>query len=143
MWHTVLCGHSVSPSEVPQDGDTVITRLSWADRMELEDEVNDELETTEEQPKGDKICLTKMLQPTEDFLPEEFNPINNASRQQLRQQFIVPDTPFTTAPRLDKMIADIRLSWAANPGSVSGRGWAPLWNARQYQQGYRAGCGGR
>ena len=104
--YSALRTHSVSPSEVPQDGDTVITRLSWADRMELEDEVDDELETTEEQPKGDKIRLTKVLQPTEDFLREAFNPINNTSRRQLRQQFIVPDTPFTTAPRLDKMIAD-------------------------------------
>ena len=49
----------------PQDGDTVITRLSWADRMEFEDRVNDKLET--------------MLQPMENFVHEVFNPVTNTS----------------------------------------------------------------
>ena len=89
--HSAQRTHSVTPSEVPHDNDTVTTRLTWADRMELEDEADNELET-EEQPKDGKIRLTKVLQPTEDFLREAFTPINNASRRQLRQQFIVPDT---------------------------------------------------
>ena len=77
-WHTVLT--SVTPSEVPHDNDTVITRLMWADRMELEDKADNKLETTEEQPKDSKIFLTKVLQPT-DFMHEAFTPINNASRR--------------------------------------------------------------
>ena len=81
MQYTVHCGHIVMALSgvPPQDGDTVITRLSWADRMESEDEVNYKLETTEEQPKGDKIHLIKVIQPTEDFLHEVFNPAINTS----------------------------------------------------------------
>ena len=76
--------------------------IGWS----LEDKVDNELKITEEQLKGGKICLTKVLQPMEDFLHETFTPINNASQWQLQQQFVMMDTSFTTAPHLDKMITD-------------------------------------
>ena len=41
----------------------------------------------------------------EEFLCKVFIPVNNAECRQLRQQYIIPDIPFTTSPRLDKVMA--------------------------------------
>ena len=42
---------------------------------------------------------------TEEFLRTAFTSVSNADRRQLQQRFIVPDTPFTAAPQLDKVMA--------------------------------------
>ena len=70
--------------------------------MELEKE-----HASEELPMhSSKVLLTDVTQPTETFLHEAFALKDNATRRQLRQQFIVLSTPFTIAPHLDKTIAD-------------------------------------
>jgi len=53
----------------------------------------------------DKIHVTPVLEWTEELLKSAFTPMENKDRRQLQHQFIVPDTPFTTPPHLDKMIA--------------------------------------
>ena len=52
----------------------------------------------------DKIRITPVLEATEEFLKSAFSPMENGPHRQLRHQFIVPDTPFTTPPHLDKFI---------------------------------------
>ena len=93
----------LTPENGDDEDDTVVPtlKLSWGERMELEDEQD----TTSDRPGGEKLRLTQVHRDTETFLREAFNPVSNAERRQLRQQFIVPDTPFTTAPRLDKVMA--------------------------------------
>ena len=98
------------------NSDDVVPILSWAERMELEDEQRDEdsLEPVDgdgrdsrEQPvKSDKVALTTVNQPTEDFLRQAFTPMTNVTRRKLRSEFIVPDTTFTTAPWLDKSMKE-------------------------------------
>ena len=109
MWHTcsALWTHIVSSYQkylkiVTPSSHDFCGLIGWS----LEDKVDNELKITEEQLKGGKICLTKVLQPMEDFLHETFTPINNVSQWQLQQQFVMMDTSFTTAPHLDKMITD-------------------------------------
>ena len=86
------------------DEDGIVTRLTWGERMELEDE-NEDRDSSMDRPGGDKVCLTKVHQSTEEFLRAAFTSVSNVDRRQLRQRFIVPDTPFTAAPRLDKVMA--------------------------------------
>ena len=70
--------------------------------MELEDDLeNPAGNITNQKPGGDRVYLDS----TEEFLHKAFVPMNNAERRQLRQQYIVPDTPFTTFPHLDKVMA--------------------------------------
>ena len=45
-----------------------------------------------------------MLEAMEEFLKTAFSPMENGPHRQLQHQFIVPDTPFTTPPHLDKFI---------------------------------------
>ncbi len=72
--------------------------------MELEDKVEGQGDSPVDRPGDDKVRLTQVHKSTEDFLHKAFTPVSNTDQRQLRQQFIVPDTPFTTAPRLDKVI---------------------------------------
>ena len=77
--------------------------------LESEDERNDhsinsEASKTVEPVCFDKIRITPVLEATEVFLKSAFSPMENGPRRQLRHQFIVPDTPFTTLPHLDKFI---------------------------------------
>ena len=73
--------------------------------MELEDEVEGQGDSPVDCTGGDKVCLTQVHKSTEDFLCKAFTAVSNTDRRQIRQEFIVPDTPFTTAPRLDKVMA--------------------------------------
>ena len=52
-----------------------------------------------------KVCLTQIHMSTEEFLRKVFTSVCNADRRQLQQRFIVPDTHFTAAPQLDKVMA--------------------------------------
>ena len=70
---------------------------SWADRMELETEALT-------QP-GDKIRPVKVREDTELLLQRAFTPLKNPDRRALRRQFLVPDSPVTMAPKLDKVMA--------------------------------------
>ena len=77
--------------------------------LESEDEHNDhsinsEASKTAEPVCFDKIRITPVLETTEEFLKSAFSPMENGSRRQLWHQFIVPDTPFTTLPHLNKFI---------------------------------------
>ena len=86
--------------------DEVVAGLSWGERMELEDDPEDPAgNVTSEKPEGDEVHLTQVHESTEEFLRKTFIPVNNAERRQLKQRYIVPDTPFTTSPRLDKVMA--------------------------------------
>ena len=80
-----------------------------------------------DRPGGNKVCLTKVHQSTEEFLRAAFTSVSNADRRQLRQRFIVLDTPFTAAPRLDKVMAGVFKELKArrhlsleDPGTVPG-----------------------
>ena len=73
--------------------------------MELEDEVEGQGDSPVDRTGGNKICLTQVHECTEDFLRKAFTAVSSTDRRQLRQQFIVLDMPFTTAPRLDKVMA--------------------------------------
>ena len=74
--------------------------------MELEDELEDPADNiTNDKPGGDKVHLIQGNNSTEEFLCKAFIPMNNAECRQLRQQYIIPDTPFTTSPLLDKEMA--------------------------------------
>jgi len=53
----------------------------------------------------DKICVMPALEQIEEFLKSAFTPMENKDRRKLQQQFIVLDTPFTTPPHIDMMIA--------------------------------------
>jgi len=61
---------------------------------------------TQTSVKGDKVALTTVSQATEDFLHQAFTPMGNSSRKELRSEFIVPNTAFTTAPWLDKSMRE-------------------------------------
>ena len=87
--------------------DEVVAGLSWAERMELEDKLDDPAGTisSEKPAGGDMVHLTQVHDSTEEFLHKPaFTSANNAERRQLRQQYIIPDVPFTTSPRLDKVM---------------------------------------
>ena len=85
--------------------DDVVTKLTWSEQMELADEDEGQGDSPVDRTGGDKVRLTQVHKSTEDFLRKAFNAVSNTDRRQIRQQFIVPDTPFTTAPRLDKVMA--------------------------------------
>ena len=86
---------------------TVATRLSWSEQMELgEDEQSgNSLDTSGNRSKSEKLSLTKVEKETEEFLHESFTALENDVRKDIRKRFIVPDAPFTMAPRLDKVMA--------------------------------------
>ena len=90
--------------------DFLTMELTWSERMELESE--EENPNSSQKPAEtasyDKICITPVLESTEEFLKTAFSPMENKDRRQLWHQFIVPNTPFTTSPHLDKMIAGER-----------------------------------
>ena len=74
--------------------------------MELKDNPEDAAgHITSKKPGGEKVHLTQVHESIEEFLRKAFIPVNNAECRQLRQQYIVLDTPFTTSPRLDKVMA--------------------------------------
>jgi len=79
--------------------------------MEFESEEEEEANSsntnskTVEPASYDKICVTPVLEQTEEFLKSTFAPMENKDHQKLRHQLIMPDTPFTTPPHIDKMIA--------------------------------------
>ena len=107
--HSTPVTQSVSQPENSED--TLTTRIMWSERMDLESEderndhsVNSEASKTAEPVCFDKIRITPVLEATEEFLKSAFSPMENGPRRQLRHQFIVPDTPFTTPPHLDKFI---------------------------------------
>ena len=103
--------HSVvsTPENLANGGedDTVATCLSWEEQMELQDANGDadEVGNSAKRPKGEKLCLTKVEDTTEQFLCEVFTPMQNEDCKDLCSKFIVPDTPFTTPPHLDKLMA--------------------------------------
>ena len=72
--------------------------------MELEDETEDR-DGSMDRPGSDKVRLTQVHKTTEEFLRTAFTLVSNADRRQFRQRFIVPDTSFTAAPQLDKVMA--------------------------------------
>ena len=83
--------------------DGIITRLIWGKCMELEDKTEDR-DSFMDHPAGDKVQVHKS---TEEFLYNimALTSVSNANQRQLWQCFIVPGTPFTAAPRLDKVMA--------------------------------------
>ena len=89
------------------DDDNVVTRLSWEEQMELTDAKQDadKVSKSAKRPKGEKLRLTKVEEGTEQFLREAFTSMENDDRKELRSKFIIPDTPFTTPPHLDKVMA--------------------------------------
>ena len=100
-----------SVSQPGNSEDTITMRIMWSERMDLESEdehndhsVNSEASQTAEPVCFDKIRITPVLETTEEFLKSAFCPMENGPRRQLRHQFIVPGTPFTTPPHLDKFI---------------------------------------
>ena len=104
---TVQSTFSTPVTGVDDDDGIVSTRLSWDEQMELlEDEQNrSPVDTMGNRPKGEKLPLTKVEKETEDFLREAFTTLDNEDRKSIRKRFIVPDTPFTMAPHLDKVMA--------------------------------------
>ena len=111
-------GNSGSVQSTPQtqsvlppisiNDDSLSTGVSWAERMELNSDPEEEANTSNsavEPTVYDKIRVTAVLEQTEEFLRSAFTSMENKDRRQLRHQFIVPNTPFTTPPQLDKMIA--------------------------------------
>ena len=77
--------------------------------LESEDEhlnnsVNSDTLKAAEPVSFKKIQITPVLKAAEEFLKTAFSPMENGPRRQLWHQFIVPDTPFTTPPHLDKFI---------------------------------------
>ena len=87
--------------------DEVVTGLSWAKRMDLENESGEDLadNSTGDRSGSDKVHLTQIQDSTKEGLCKAFNPMNNTKRRQLRQQFIVPDSVFIMSPWLDKIMA--------------------------------------
>ena len=69
--------------------------------MKLEDPAGN---ITSMKPEGDKVHLTQLHNSKEEFLHKTFIPMNNFEYWKFRQQYIIPDTPFTTSPRLDMMM---------------------------------------
>ena len=97
---------NVAHSVVSMPEDNIVTRLSWEEQMQLEDNQNaDKVASAAKRPKGEKLCLTKVEESTENVLREAFIPMDNEDHKDLRSQFIVPDTPFTTPPHIDKLMA--------------------------------------
>jgi len=96
------------PVEGKDDDVDVITKPpSQEEQMELlENQQNPSLlDMLVKHPKFEKLSLTKVDKEMEDFLHEAFSTMENEDRNDLRRQFIVPDTPFTTVPYLDKVMA--------------------------------------
>ena len=89
------------------DENNVATCLTWEQQMEFEDDPADvnKVDRSGKRPKGEKLCLTKVEESTEDFLQEAFTPMSNENQNDLWGKFTVVDTPFTTQPRLDKLMA--------------------------------------
>jgi len=65
--------------------DEVVTGLTWAKRMDLDDKLNEEpTDTTSEgRSGGDKVHLTQTQESTMDSLCKAFTPMNNAKKRQL------------------------------------------------------------
>ena len=70
----------------------------------LNNSVNSDTSKAAEPVSFKKIHITPVLKAAEEFLKTTFSPMENGPRRQLRHQFIVPDTPFTSPPHLDKFI---------------------------------------
>ena len=71
--------HSAALTPVNADNeDGIVTRLTWGERMELEDE-NEDRNSSMDRPGGDKVRLTKVHQPTEEFLRAAFTSVSNAT----------------------------------------------------------------
>ena len=77
------------------DEDNIIIRLSWEEHMQLEDNQDaDKVGSAVKHPKGEKLCLTKVEENTENFLHEAFTPMDNEDCKDLRIQFIVRYSQF-------------------------------------------------
>ena len=65
------------------DDDNVATCLTWEEQMELEDDLADvdKVNKSGKCPKGEKLCLTKVEESTEDFLREAFKPMSIEDRK--------------------------------------------------------------
>jgi len=101
MVHSTQQAQSAASSGDAGNNVAISMDVSWAERMELEEEY-----ALDKLPQNSKVLLTEVTQPTEEFLCEAFAQKDNAAQRQLWQQFIVPNTSFTTAPHLDKTIVD-------------------------------------
>lgn len=84
--------------------------LSWADRMEEQDEMVESMEQGldedgegEHDARGIKLFATSDR--TESFLRPPFSvPLANATRRQLKERYGMPSLPFTSSPHLDKVL---------------------------------------
>ena len=78
------------------------------------------------------LRITPVLEVTEESLKTAFSLMENelgqcrAGRRQLRHQFIVPDTPFTTPPHLDKFIFGECSKSIKSNDNLSQEFWNPL-----------------
>ena len=97
----------MSPNSSGVGDNKIVTGLSWSERMDLEDESAEGPadNSTGDRSGSDKVHLTQIQDSTKEGLRKASNPMNNAERRQLRQQFIVPDAAFIMSPRLDKIMA--------------------------------------
>jgi len=111
--HSTLQTQSVS-LQAPIHEDSLATTVLWVERMDLDsgEEEADVSNNTNasnskmgESASYNKIRVTPVLEQTEELLKSAFIPMENKDCRQLQHEFIVPDTPFTTPPHLDKMIA--------------------------------------
>ena len=67
--------------------DEVVTGLSWAERMDLENESGEDLadNSTGDRSGSDKVHLTQIQDSTKEGSCKAFNAMNNAERRQLWQ----------------------------------------------------------
>ena len=89
------------------DDNNVVPPLTWEEQMELEDDPADinKVNKSGKCLKGKKLYLTKVEENTEENLQQAIKSMSNEDQKDLRGKFIVPDMPFTTPPRLDKLMA--------------------------------------
>jgi len=83
-----------TPDNCSEYNDNVVTCLTWNEQMELEDGSAD-VDQSGKHPKGEKLCLMKVEESTENFLREGSTTISNEDRKDLHSKFIVPDISFT------------------------------------------------
>jgi len=72
-----------TPDNSSEGNDNVVTRLTWDKQMELEDRSADvdKVNQSGKCPKGEKLCLTKAEESTENFLREAFTTMSNEDRR--------------------------------------------------------------
>ena len=103
--------------------------------MKPEDKLEDPAgNITSMKPEGDKVHLTQLYDSKDEFLHKTFIPMNSAERRQFRQQYIIPDTPFTTSPCLDMVMVvecpkstSTELAAVKDPGAILRCCGTPKW----------------